>query len=125
MLVARRISFASLVWLFACAAFAADLPRAKPEAVGLSSDRLEDIRKVLGARVDAGDFPGYVALVARRGKVAYFEAYGAQNPNTRKPMSRDSIFRIYSMTKPITSVAAMIFKRAPHWGGSVKCRKSV
>jgi CubicO group peptidase (beta-lactamase class C family) len=108
MLVARRFSLALLVWLFSTAAFAADLPRAKPEAVGLSSDRLENIRKVLGARVDAGEFPGYVALVARHGKIAYFEAYGAQNPHTKKPMSRDSIFRIYSMTKPITSVAAMM-----------------
>ena len=51
---------------------------------------------------------GYVALVARRGKVVYYEAYGVQNPNTKKAMSRDAIFRIYSMTKPITSVAAMI-----------------
>ena len=63
---------------------------------------------MLGAKVDAGEIPGYVALVARRGKVAYFEAYGAQNPNTKAPMTRDSIFRIYSMTKPLTSVAAMI-----------------
>jgi CubicO group peptidase (beta-lactamase class C family) len=103
-----RLLFAIPLWLIALAAFAAELPRAKPEEVGLSSARLENIRKVLGAKVDAGEIPGYVALVARRGKVAYFEAYGTQNPNTRQPMARDSIFRIYSMTKPITSVAAMM-----------------
>ncbi len=74
----------------------------------MSSERLENIRKVLGAQVDAGVIPGYVALVARRGKVVYHEAYGVQNPNTKKAMPRDAIFRIYSMTKPITSVAAMI-----------------
>lgn len=88
--------------------FAADLPRTSPEAVGLSSERLDRIRQVLGAKVDAGEIPGYVALVMRHGKVAYFETYGQQNPNTKAPMARDSIFRVYSMTKPITSVAAMI-----------------
>ncbi|MGH8676830.1 MAG: serine hydrolase domain-containing protein [Burkholderiales bacterium] len=89
-------------------ALGADLKRVKPDDVGLSSQRLERIQEVFGAKVKAGEIPGYVALVARRGKVAYFEAYGLQDPNTKKPMSRDSIFRIYSMTKPITSVAAMI-----------------
>ena len=108
MSLARRFAAAFALWLIAVAVLAADLPRAKPESVGLSSERLENIRKVLGAKVDAGEIPGYVALVARHGKVVYFEAYGVQNPNTKKPMSRDAIFRIYSMTKPITSVAAMI-----------------
>jgi CubicO group peptidase (beta-lactamase class C family) len=104
----KRISTALVLSFIAISVFAAELPRAKPESVGLSSERLDNIRKLLGAKVDAGEIPGYVALVARRGKVAYFESYGVQNPNTKKPMSRDSIFRIYSMTKPITSVAAMM-----------------
>ena len=108
MSLARRFTVAFALWLVAVAVLAADLPRAKPESVGLSSERLENIRKVLAAKVDAGEIPGYVALVARHGKVVYFDAYGVQNPNTKKPMSRDAIFRIYSMTKPITSVAAMI-----------------
>ncbi len=108
MSITKRFAAVLLLWFVAVAVIAADLPRAKPESVGLSSERLDNIRKVLGARVDAGEIPGYVALVARRGKVAYFEAYGVQNPNTRKPMSRDAIFRIYSMTKPVTSVAAMM-----------------
>jgi CubicO group peptidase (beta-lactamase class C family) len=97
-----------LACMFAVLAHTADLPRTTPEAVGLSSERLARIKEVLGTGVDRGEIPGYVALVARRGKIAYFEAYGTQNPNTGKPMARDSIFRIYSMTKPITSVAAMI-----------------
>ena len=104
----QRLAAAITLCLIAFAAIAADLPRAAPDAVGLSAERLANIRKVLGAKVDAGEIPGYVALVARRGKVAYFEAYGVQNPNTKKPMTLDSIFRIYSMTKPITSVAAMM-----------------
>src|SRR5882672_6813633 len=104
----RRIAVTFAFWFIAVVTIAADLPRAKPESVGLSSERLENIRKVIGAKVDAGVIPGYVALVARHGKVVYFDAYGVQNPNTKKAMSRDAIFRIYSMTKPITSVAAMI-----------------
>ena len=108
MSITKQFAVAVLLWFVAVAVIAADLPRAKPESVGLSSQRLDNIRKVLGAKVDAGEIPGYVALVARRGKVAYFEAYGVQNPNTRKPMTREAIFRIYSMTKPVTSVAAMM-----------------
>ncbi len=106
--LARRLTVAFTLWFVAFAVLAADLPRAKAGVGGLSSERLENIRKVLGAQVDAGVIPGYVALVARRGKVVYHEAYGVQNPNTKKAMPRDAIFRIYSMTKPITSVAAMI-----------------
>jgi CubicO group peptidase (beta-lactamase class C family) len=89
-------------------AFGADLQNVRPENVGLSSNRLDRIAEVFDAKVKAGEIPGYVALVARRGKIAYFNAHGVQDPNTGKAMSRDSIFRIYSMTKPITSVAAMI-----------------
>jgi CubicO group peptidase (beta-lactamase class C family) len=106
--IVHRLAAAIALCLIAFAAIAADLPRAAPDTVGLSAERLANIRKVLSAKVDAGEIPGYVALVARRGKVAYFEAYGVQNPNTKKPMTPDAIFRIYSMTKPITSVAAMM-----------------
>ena len=104
----RLFTFTLVVALFTVSAFAADLPRAKPESVGLSSSRLEQINTVLRAKVDAGEIPGYVALVARHGKIAFFDSYGAQDPSTKKPMARDSIFRIFSMTKPLTSVAAMM-----------------
>jgi len=104
----RRLSCAIACSLVAMSVIAAEIPRANPETVGLSSERLGRIGQVLNAKVDSGEIPGYVALVARKGKVAYFEAYGTQNPNTKAPMTRDSIFRIYSMTKPITSAAAMI-----------------
>jgi CubicO group peptidase (beta-lactamase class C family) len=108
MSVIQRLVVAISVWLIAVVTVAADLPSGKPEAVGMSSERLKNIRKVMCAKVDAGEVPGYVALIARRGKVAYFDSCGVQNPNTKKPMARDAIFRIYSMTKPLTSVAAMI-----------------
>ncbi len=104
----RRVTAILVLWLFAFVAVAADLPRGDPESVGLSPERLARIKEVFDAKVKNGDFPGYVALVARKGKVVYHEAYGIQNLASGAPMTRDSIFRIYSMTKPITSVAAMI-----------------
>ena len=105
---ARRAATLLALWFFAVVSIAADLPQADPESVGLSSERLANIKKVFDAKVQAGDFPGYVALVARKGKVVYHEAYGVQNLATKTPMAKDSIFRVYSMTKPIVSVAAMV-----------------
>src|SRR5262245_64869031 len=84
------------------------LPMAKPEQLGLSSDRFNRLTATLKADVDKGVIPGAVVLVARHGKVALFEAIGARNPETKAPMTKDAIFRIYSMTKPITSVSAMM-----------------
>jgi CubicO group peptidase (beta-lactamase class C family) len=88
---------------------AAGLPMAsRPEEVGLSSQRLRRIGEVLGADAQQGRLPGAVALVARRGKVAYFEAVGVADPDKQTPMRRDSVFRIASMTKPVTAVAALM-----------------
>lgn len=84
------------------------LSRAKPEALGLSSERLARLEAKLRADIDKRMIPGAVLLIARQGQIAYFEALGEQDPAKRIPMARDSIFRIYSMTKPITSVAAMM-----------------
>ena len=108
MLLLQRITVLAALSAFAFLATAADLPKSDPESVGISSERLANIKKIFDAKVQAGDFPGYVALVARKGKVVYHEAYGVQNLATKAPMAKDSIFRIYSMTKPITSAAAMI-----------------
>ncbi len=80
---------------------------ATPEEVGLSSARLARIEYLLASQVDDGQFPGAVALVFRRGRVAYIARAGMVTPSTGTPMPLDAIFRIYSMTKPITSVAAM------------------
>jgi CubicO group peptidase (beta-lactamase class C family) len=92
----------------ATAALAGELPRAKPESVGLSSPRLARISAVLKADIAAGKIPGAVLLIARHGKVAHFEALGKTDPAQAAPMPHDGIFRIYSMTKPITSVAVMM-----------------
>ncbi len=83
------------------------LPVAKPEDVGLSAVALDRLSAALKDRVAAGHVPGAVALVARHGKIAYHEAFGAIAPGGA-PMTTDAIFRIYSMTKPIVSVAVMM-----------------
>ena len=89
-------------------ATARDLPVVKPESVGMSGERLARIGTWLKAEVAAGKIPGAVVLVARDGKVAYQETIGKLDPQKGTPMTSDAIFRIYSMTKPITTVAAMI-----------------
>ncbi len=84
------------------------LPLAAPEEVGLSAERLQRLGDVLRGEIDRGRVPGTVALVARRGRIAHFEALGARDPESGAAMHKDSIFRIYSMTKPIVSVGAMM-----------------
>ncbi len=105
-----RAAFLVLVWclLLSTAAAAQSLPSAKPEEVGLSSERLGKLTARLKADIEKGVIPGAIVLVARHGKIAMFETLGMLNPEAKAPMTRDAIFRIYSMSKPITSVAAMI-----------------
>ncbi len=86
----------------------APLPRAEPVAVGLSAERLADLRTELENLVEQGVFPGIVGMVARHGKVAFAHAAGQLDVETKAPMQLDSLLRIYSMTKPVTSVAAMM-----------------
>ncbi len=78
------------------------------EQAGFAPDRLAKITEKLKADVASGTLPGAVVLISRKGKTAYFEAMGAVDPQTKAPMPKDGIFRIYSMTKPLTSVAAMM-----------------
>jgi CubicO group peptidase (beta-lactamase class C family) len=84
------------------------LPLAAPEDIGLSSARLARLGTVIAGEIERGRVPGAVALVARRGRVGYFESFGQRDAVAGAPMAKDAIFRIYSMTKPITSVAAMM-----------------
>ena len=99
--------FALAALLAAGAVRAEALPSAAPEEVGLSSERLARVTQLLERDVAAGIIPGAVALVARDGRIAYHEAFGYRDRAAGAPMERDSIFRIYSMTKPVFSVAAM------------------
>ena len=83
-------------------------PTAAPEEVGLSSERLERIASAIQKSMDDGRIAGGVSLVARHGKIAYFKAVGNADRDAKKPMRTDSIFRICSMSKPLTSVAVMM-----------------
>jgi CubicO group peptidase (beta-lactamase class C family) len=89
-------------------ATARELPTTKPEEVGMSSDKLALVVPAMKKLVDQQKVAGAVAVVARQGKIVLFEAVGQQDIAAQKPMKRDTIARIYSMTKPITSVAVMI-----------------
>jgi CubicO group peptidase (beta-lactamase class C family) len=91
------------------------LAPAKPEEVGMSSDRLARIDDFVERHLEAQHFAGAVTAVARRGRVVEFKAYGMQNIESEVPMSKNSIFRIYSMSKPITSVAVMILFEEGHF----------
>jgi CubicO group peptidase (beta-lactamase class C family) len=84
------------------------LPDAKPESLGLSPARLRSMSDAFRREIDKGTIPGATIMVARRGRIGWFEALGKQNPALPAPMARDTIFRIFSMTKPIVSVAVMM-----------------
>jgi CubicO group peptidase (beta-lactamase class C family) len=84
------------------------LPHAQPTDVGLCPERAQRLMDVLRREVASGRLPGAVAMIARRGQIGLFEAVGQQDPATGTPMKTDSIFRIYSMTKPVVSVAVMM-----------------
>ena len=96
------------VLLLHLCALAQELPAAKPESVGLSSDRLDRIANVVQHDIDDKRIAGAVTLVVRRGHVAWFKAQGMMDREAGKPMPTDAIFRICSMTKPITSIAVMM-----------------
>src|SRR3989442_1613839 len=86
---------------------ASGLPTAKPEQVGLSSERLDRIGQALRADVERGRISGAVVVVARKGHVAYLQAVGFKDKAAGTPMTPDSIFRLASMTKPIVTVVAL------------------
>ena len=87
---------------------AASLPVAKPEDAGFSSERLQRIHEAIMRRVDAGDISGAVTLVARRGHLIHFEAHGLMDIESKKPMTKDALFRLASSSKPITAAAILI-----------------
>jgi len=87
---------------------AATMPQARPEEVGLSSDRLQRIHELMQRNIDAGNFAGAVTLVARHGRIAHFETHGMMDLDAKKPMAKDAIFRIMSMTKPIVGVSVLM-----------------
>ena len=91
------------------------LPRAVPEDMGMSTERLARIAPVMQRWVDDGKIPCVLTMIAREGRLVHFEKYGMQDVATAKPVEFDTIFRIYSMTKPITSIAVMMLYEEGHF----------
>jgi CubicO group peptidase (beta-lactamase class C family) len=90
------------------------LPHAKPEAIGLSPSRLQKLSDAFKREVDKGTLPGATVMVARKGQIGWFDAIGRQSPAEARPMAHDTIFRIFSMTKPIVSVGIMMLVEEGH-----------
>src|SRR6195256_761677 len=108
-MAATKIFATAFCLLASGAAFADDpLPRAKPEEVGLSSERLARIATTLNADIEAGRIPGAVIAIARRGKLVALDAYGFRDKAANVAMTTDTIFNIASMTKPMTAVGALM-----------------
>jgi CubicO group peptidase (beta-lactamase class C family) len=93
---------------FSIAVAQSNLPMATPEDLGFSSEQLDKIETYFQGRVDRGEIAGIVTLVARKGKIAHLSAVGYQDVDRDIPMDTDTLFRVYSMTKPIVSTALMM-----------------
>src|SRR5579871_293587 len=91
------------------------LPEAKPESLGLSALRLQRMSDVFRREIDKGTMPGATVMVARGGQIGWFDALGKQDPTEKRPMAQDTIFRIFSMTKPIVSIGVMMLLEEGHF----------
>ena len=105
----------SFLLILTASAFSRGLPRVVPETVGLSTERLSRIDKVMEKHIAEKKIAGAVTLVARHGKIAYLGAHGMMDVEAEKPMQPDTIFRIASMTKQITCVAVMMLYEEGHF----------
>ena len=103
-----RIILLAIFLLATCSVLGSDLPTAKPEDVGVSSEKVEELSTFMQSLVDDGKIAGGVTMMARHGKAIHLKAVGMADREAGTPMQTDSIFRIASMTKPITSVAVMM-----------------
>ena len=115
--LARRsmLAFVLSALIGGAAVVRAEDPLVSPESVGFSADRLKAFQQTMRALVDDGKLAGVTTLVARHGKVVYVDAYGVQDLATKKPVARDTIFRLASMTKPIVGVAMMMLWEQGKW----------
>jgi CubicO group peptidase (beta-lactamase class C family) len=116
--IARRSLFVfmtSVIVLGTVAAIPADDPLASPESVGFSTTGIKAFQDAMRALVDQHQLAGVTTLVARHGKVVHFDAYGVQDLESKKPVTKDTIFRIASMTKPIAGVAMMMLWEEGKW----------
>ena len=93
----------------------APFPEAKPELMGFSAERLKRLDEGMQTAIDSKQLAGIVTMVARHGRIVHQKAYGVRDIAAGTPMEKDTIFRIYSMTKPITGVAMMILYEEGKW----------
>jgi CubicO group peptidase (beta-lactamase class C family) len=91
------------------------LPQAKPESLGLSSVRLQRMSDTFQHDIDKGTAPGVTVMVARHGQIGWFDALGKQSPDGTAPMAHNTLFRIFSMTKPIVSIGIMMLLEEGHF----------
>ncbi len=105
-----RVMFAAVAFAVSVLSLrpAAETAATRPEDVGLSGERLARITEMMKRHIAAGEISGGVTLVARHGRIAHFEATGVTDIDSKKPMTKDAVFRIASMTKPVTGVAIMM-----------------
>ena len=113
--IGRLFVYISFLLLLTASVFGDGLPLVAPEAVGLSTERLSRIDKVMEAHIAQQKIAGGVTLLARHGKIAHLGVYGMLDVEGGKPMTPDTIFRIASMTKPITCVAVMMLYEEGHF----------
>ena len=107
--------FLTVVLQSAVLCIAAQLPTARPESVGFSGDRLQNLHFLIQNEIDQKQLVGAVTILARHGKVIDYRTYGQRDSGKSVPMSKDTIFRAYSMTKPLTGVAMMILYEQGKW----------
>lgn len=103
-----RLLICFVVTLFTLRLSAAEIPTAKPEAVGMSSQKLAEVDDVMANLVTQKKLAGGIVMVARRGQVVHFKPYGLADRESNRPMTTDAIMRFYSMSKAITSAAVMM-----------------
>jgi CubicO group peptidase (beta-lactamase class C family) len=115
--ICRPISLVFLAFVFVIATHAQNrfLPEAKPETLGFSGEGLTRLDDAMQGFVERKELAGIITLLARHGKLLHQKTFGLQDMATAKPMPMDAIFRLYSMTKPITGVAMMILYEEGKW----------
>ena len=99
---------AAVALLTALPLVAVSIPESKPEEVGLSRERLVRVKEAIQRHMDSNEFSGAVTLVARKGRIAHVEAQGVMDLESKAPMKRDTIFRVFSMSKPVAAVAILM-----------------
>jgi len=105
--VKNRAAAFAVACMLALQGWAGEIPRAKPEEVGMSDERLAKVKSKIQEMVDDRKIAGAITVVARRGRIVHFETYGLRDLDENMPVEKDTIMRFYSMSKPITTVAAM------------------